>query len=329
MNFVSVVIPARNEEKFIGRCLESLVTNDYPKKHLEILAVDGASEDKTKEVIQEYVQKYPFIKFFENPEKYTPISMNIGIKNAKGDVIILAGAHSTYNPDYISKSVHYLEKCDADNVGGVLKTLPATNTYPARAIALALSSFFGTGGASFRVGGNKPQWVDTVFGGCFRREIFDKIGFYNENLIRSQDMEFSIRLHNAGGKILLAPDIITTYHPKSTFGSFFTHNIKDGVWAILPMKYGAPPFKLRHLIPLLFVLGIFGPLIPSIWYKPFIFLTAAILALYILASLYFSTRIAISEKKLALIPYLVTAFATRHFGYGIGSMVGLIKLVLP
>ena len=331
--FVSVVIPCRNEEKFIGRCLDSIVANDYPKDRLEILIVNGASTDKTREIVEGYSKKYPFIKLLENPKITTPISMNIGVKNAKGDIIMITGAHSTYNPDYISKSVRYLEDYGADNVGGALVTKPAVGTYSARAIALALSSFFGTGGASFRVGGGlaaqagKPRWVDTAFGGCFRKEVFRKIGYFNENLTRSQDMEFSIRLHKAGGKILFAPDISTTYYPKTTFGSFFKHNIKDGIWAILPMKYGAPPFKLRHLVSLFFVLGLIVPLIISIWLPPFYWLTAAVLALYLAVSLYFSASISLKEKNILLLPFLVIAFAVRHFAYGIGSIIGLARLV--
>ncbi|HXF44197.1 MAG TPA: glycosyltransferase family 2 protein [Candidatus Paceibacterota bacterium] len=326
--FVSVIIPARNEEEFIGRCLDSLIANDYPKNRLEILVVNGASTDKTAAIAAGYSEKYPFIKVLENPRITTPISMNIGVKSAKGDIVMIGGAHSTYNSDYISKSVRYLEKYGADNVGGALQTKPAVNTYPARAIALALSSFFGTGGASFRVGGKKPTWTDTAFGGCFRKEVFGKIGYFNESLTRSQDMEFSIRLHRAGGKILFAPDISTTYYPKTTFREFWKHNIKDGIWAILPMKYGAPPFKLRHLIPLIFVLSIISPLILSIWYRPFLYLTFGVLGFYLLASLYFSIHIALKERNPALIPYLVAVFAVRHFGYGIGSLIGLVKLIL-
>ena len=253
--------------------------------------------------------------------------MNIGVKSARGDVIMIAGAHSTYNPDYISKSVRYLEEYGADNVGGALETKPAVNTYTARAIALALSSFFGTGGASFRVGGEKPRWVDTAFGGCFRKEVFQKIGYFNENLTRSQDMEFSIRLHNAGGKILFAPDILTTYYPKTMFGSFFKHNIKDGIWAILPLKFGAPLFKPRHLLPFVFTLvlalsGILGTGIPA---ARSIFALA--LGVYFAVSLFFSTKIAAREKNIALLPFLITAFAIRHFAYGLGSLMGIFKLL--
>lgn len=325
--FVSVVIPCRNEEKFIGRCLDSIIANDYPKTNLEILAVNGASEDKTRDVVSDYGRKYPFVKLLENPKKITPISMNIGVKNAKGEIIMIVGSHSTYHPDYISKSVKYLEEYGADNVGGVLKTLPAKNTLPAKAIALALSSFFGTGGANFRTGSDKPEWVDTAFGGCFRREVFDKIGFFNENLVRSQDMEFSIRLHRAAGKILVAPDIVTTYYPKATLGAFIRHNIADGIWAVLPLKYKAPLFKPRHLAPLAFILVVLLSGIAGIFYPFLRLFFFGLLGIYLLVSLFFSAKLAWKGKNPALLPFLVAAFAARHFGYGIGSIIGLARLV--
>lgn len=326
--FVSVVIPCRNEEKFIGRCLESFIANDYPKDRMEVLVVNGASEDGTRSIVADYAARYPFIKLLENPKKITPISMNVGITNARGDVVILAGAHADYQKDYISKSVRYLEEYGADNVGGALRTLPAEHTRTARAIAYALSSFFGTGGATFRVGSEKPRFVDTVFGGCFRKEVFKKIGLINERLVRSQDMEFSVRLKRAGGKILLAPDIVVTYYPKPTFGSFWKHNVQDGIWAILPLKFGAPLFKPRHLLPLLFVLGVAVSAIAGIFFRPLLLVAGGVLLLYLLAAMFFSLAIALEKKDMPLVPFLLAAFAVRHFGYGIGSVAGVLKLMV-
>jgi len=325
---ISIIIPCRNEEKFIGKCLDSLVAQGFPADRLEILVVNGASEDKTEEVIRSYVQKYPFVKLLQSPQKCTPISMNVGLKNATGDVVMIVGAHSDLEPGYVRKCVQYLYQYDADAVGGILITKPATQTLAAKAIVAVLTSFFGTGGSRFRMKrGGGIQESDTVFNGCYRREVFEKIGYFNEKLFGSQDFELNLRLKKAGGKILLAPNIATAYYPKATLKEFFKHNIKDGIWAILPMKYGAPPFKLRHLIPLFFVLGVIGPFILSIWYRPFIFLTLGVLGLYLLASFYFSIRIAVKEKNLLLIPFLVAAFAVRHFGYGFGSFIGLFRLI--
>ena len=210
--FVSIIIPCRNEEPFILKCLNSLFLQDYPKEKLEILVIDGASEDKTKKIIQEYIKKHPFVKLLENPQKFTPIGLNIGIKEAKGDVIARMDAHAEYEKEYISKCVKYLNKYKVDNVGGVMITLSRKDTIWGKAIIAVLSHRFGVGNARFRVGAQKPVLVDTVFGGCYRREVFNKIGYFNENLVRGQDMDFNLRLRKAGGKILLVPKIKSYYY---------------------------------------------------------------------------------------------------------------------
>jgi len=308
--FVSIIIPCRNEEKHIGKCLDSILEQDYPKENLEVLVVDGMSDDKTGEIVKAYSGKYPFIKLLENPKRFTNFALNIGIKEAKGEIIMLMGAHADYEKDYVSKCVRYLKEYGADNVGGVMKTLPSKNTLWARAIAITLSYPFGAGTSYFRVGSAKPRWVDTVFGGCYKREVFDKIGFFNENLVRSQDLEFNMRLKKAGGKILLAPDIVNYYYPKSNLKDFFIHNLDDGFWSLYPTKFTKKPFKLRHYIPLIFVLTL--PL--SIW--P-----------YIPVSLFFSLEIAIKENDLRFLFLMPLAFFSRHFGYGLGSILGAIKIL--
>lgn len=324
---ISVVIPCRNEKNFIGPALDSLLAGDYPRERMEILVVDGQSDDGTREVLADYAKKYPLLKILDNPKKITPTAMNIGVRQARGDVIVRLDAHSIYPPDYIKKCVRYLDEYQAANVGGIRRAVPSRDTKIAKVIALTFSSFFGVGNAYYQTGTREPREVDTVFCGCYRKETFQKIGLYNENLVRSQDMEFNIRLKRAGGKIILVPDLIISYFPKSTLKEFFDHNVKDGLWAILPMKYGVR-LKLRHFIPLFFVVGIIGPLIISIWYWPLIYLAIGIVILYLLMAIFFSSRIAVKEKKIILIPFLIAAFATRHFGYGIGSITGLIRLII-
>jgi len=309
---VSIIIPCRNEEKFIKKCLESVLNQDYPKEKMEVLVVDGMSEDRTREIIEDFRLKNANlkIKLIDNPRKFTNFAFNIGIREAKGEIIMLAGAHAIYEKDYVSKCVKYLKKYDADCVGGVLKTIPAENTLIGKAIAISLSRPFGAGTSYFRIGAKEPREVDTVFGGCYKREVFEKIGLFNENLLRSQDMEFNLRLKRVGGKILLFPDIVAYYYPQSNFKNFFLHNFQDGVWAILPFKLAKTPLKLRHYIPLFFVLTL--PI--SIW--P-----------YILLSLIFSVQIAFREKDFRLFFLMPIAFFCRHFGYGLGSILGLIKLL--
>ena len=308
--FVSIIIPCRNEERHIGKCLETILEQDYPKENLEVLVVDGMSEDKTREVIENWKLKIGNLRVLDNPQRFTPFAFNMGIKEAKGDIIMLMGAHAGYEKDYVSKCVRYLKEYDADNVGGVLVTLPRENTVVAKAIALALSHPFGVGGSTFRKGSKKVIEADTVFGGCYKREVFDKIGLFNENLIRSQDMEFNIRLKKAGGKIILAPDIVCYYYPKDNLRDFLKHNFQDGAWAILPLKFVKFPLKMRHYIPLIFILTL--PL--SIW--P-----------YLLFSLFFSAQIAVRKKSLNLFFILPLAFGARHLGYGFGSVWGIIKVI--
>jgi len=311
LSFVSIIIPCRNEEKFIGKCLESILNQDYPKEKMEVLVVDGMSEDRTREIIKNFQFSNPNfqLRLLDNPKKFTPFGLNIGIKNAQGKVIIRMDAHATYEKDYVSKCVKYLKEYKADNVGGIVKTLASANTLIAQAIAICLSHPFGVA-SLFRLGSVKMKEVDTVFGGCYKKEVFDKIGLFNENLIRSQDMEFNLRLKRAGGKILLFPDIVAYYYPQSNLKDFFHHNFQDGIWAIYPLNFVKIPFKLRHYIPLIFVLTL--PL--SIW-------------LYILVSLFFSAQIAFREKDIRYFFVMPAVFATRHIGYGLGSVWGLIKLL--
>lgn len=307
---VSIIISCRNEERFIADCLDSFIVQNYPKDELEVLVVDGMSEDNTRKIIKDYSSKYKFIKLIDNLNKLTPFAVNLGIKNSKGEIIFLAGAHAKYSSDLILKLVKNINKYEADVVGGVLKTLPKENTLWARAIALSLSSSFGAGNSAFRTGVEKPTWADTVFAGCYKKSVFERVGLFNEKLIRSQDMEFAQRMKKAGIKVLLIPDVVAYYYPKDNLFEFFKHNLKDGIWAVYPLKFVKTPLKLRHYIPLIFVLTL--PL--SIW--P-----------YIPVSLFFSYKIAASEKDLKLFFAMPLVFFVRHFAYGVGSILGLIKLI--
>jgi len=319
---VSIVIPCRNEKEFISRCLDSLLKQDYPRENLEVLIVDGMSEDGTKEIIGNYAQSHSFIKILYNQNKFTPFGLNMGTREAKGNIIVRMDAHAQYEKDYVSQCLRYLNEYNADNVGGVIKTLPSKNNIWSKAIALVLSHPFGAGSSFFRIGTAKPKWVDTVFGGCFKREVFKKIGFFNEKLIRSQDIEFNHRLRKAGGKILLVPDIRVSYYPQSNFKDFLKHNFNDGLWTIYPLKFGIKIFSWRHLIPLFFILFLFV----SAEFYPLLFFFAIFFYLFI--SILFSFFLAVKERNPGLLIVLPIVFANRHFAYGLGSFWGLLKTLI-
>src|SRR3989344_8498691 len=210
--FVTAIVPCLNEERHIAECLDSILANDYPKDKMEILVVDGYSKDKTLEIIKSKGEQFSVIRLLDNPRVITPAAMNIGIQNAKGDIIIKMDAHSVYAKDYISKCVEHLEESGADNVGGALQSIPAKNTLMARAIAICLSHVFGAGGSYFRTGSEEPREVDTVAFGCYKREVFDRVGFYDERMEKTEDLDLNLKLRKVGGKIMLFPDIKALYY---------------------------------------------------------------------------------------------------------------------
>lgn len=327
MPAVSIIIPCRNEEKFISKCLDSIITQDYPKDKLEILVVDGMSQDGTREIIEKYVKSYSFVRLLDNHRKITPAAMNIGIKNAKGEVIVIMGVHTEYQKNYISQMVHWIDKTGVECVGGVITTKPANSSLTAKTIALTLSSPFGVGNAYFRIGSKEPKYVDTVPFGGYRKGVFERIGLFDENLVRNQDIEFNLRLKRAGGKILLVPDVVSCYIARSTLKELFIQNFWNGFWVIYSLKFAKLPFSNRHLVPFIFVSLLLGSLVLSLFSNLFLYLFIFITCSYFITNLFFSLKISLKKGIKYLLP-LIMIFATLHFSYGFGSMCGVIKLLI-
>ncbi|MGZ8892846.1 MAG: glycosyltransferase family 2 protein [Halobacteriota archaeon] len=208
---VTIIIPCRNEVRHIASCLESLIGNSFTKDRMQILVVDGMSDDGTRDQIGVFLAKYPFVQLLDNIRQITPAALNVGIRKARGDIIIRVDAHARYPSNYVEKLLEWMDKTSADNVGGVVVTRPGRDGLIAEAIAIAMSHPFGVGNSYFRIGTKEPRWVDTVPFGCYKRAVFDKIGMFDEELVRNQDDEFNSRLIKAGGKILLIPDVKIEY----------------------------------------------------------------------------------------------------------------------
>lgn len=327
LSFVSVIIPCRNEEGFIGRCINSILKQDYPMKDIEILVVDGRSDDKTREIVSEIAGKYPFIKLLDNEKKIVPTALNTGIKNARGEIIIRMDAHSIYAHDYISKSVKYLKEYDCDNVGGIWITKPGSDTVIARSIALALSHPFGVGNAYYRIGSPEPRFVDTVPFGCYKREVFQKIGLFDEDLVRNQDDEFNMRLIKSGGKILLVPEIVSHYYARETLSKLWKMYYQYGHFKPLVAQKVGAVLTVRQVVPALFAGSLLMTLLLAVLFKPFIWLFVFILALYAIVNLPISFLIAVKEQ----IKYFITlpiTFATIHLGYGFGYLKGILDFII-
>ncbi len=293
---VSAIVLCRNEEKFIDKCLDSIIANDYPKEKLEILVVDGMSEDRTREIVEKYRKDYQFIKLINNSKKLTPFAFNEGIRNSNGELVMIMSAHATYGTDYIKKCVSASHKYNAENVVGIWKILPRGDGFIDKAIVLALSSSFGVGNAKYRTASDKKkeaEYVDTGAYGCYKKSVFENVGLFNENLSRGQDMEFNLRLKMAGGKTILVPDAVVYYSARSDFNSFCKHNFRNGVWALLPFQYSsALPVSSRHLVPLAFVSSLIISGMLTLFLPNFFWLFLFIISSYSLCNIYFSARIA-------------------------------------
>jgi glycosyltransferase involved in cell wall biosynthesis len=325
---VTVIVPCRNEERYIGPCLESIMAGGYPSSRLEVLVLDGESGDRSAEIVRGYCERFNNIRLISNPHRTTPWAMNLGIKEASGSVIVKADAHSTFGPEYIPLAVRYLYEFGADDVGGVLETLPGADSRAARAVASVLSSRYGAGNSYFRIGANEPRWVDTVAYGCYRRDVFDRIGLYNTHLTRSQDIDLNSRLRRAGGRILLHPALRIRYFASPTLSGFFKHNFTDGEWAILPVAWGSFALSPRHLAPMALVICFIVGFVLACFYWPAAWTLAALAVAYMVVTAAFSLAGSVKYRERAMTSLIFIAYCARHFGYGIGSIWGCLRLLV-
>ena len=327
--FVTVVVPCRNEEKHIARCLESILANDYPKERMEILVLDGMSEDRTREIVAGYSERYALVRLVDNPKKHIPVAMNIGIREARGERILKMDAHSTYQAEYISRCVQYQDLYGAENAGGVWKMVPGADTATARAIVLGLGSRFGSGNANVKVGVDKPTWSDTTAFGCFKKELFDRIGMYDEKLLSSSDLDLNQRISAAGGGILVAPDVVVNYVADADLRALRRHVFADGVWISYVMKFGKRAWSWRHWVPAAFVMGLAGAFALGAVNRGFLWLGLGVAAMYAAVSVGVSLQIAVREREARYAVLLPIVFAVRHFVHGMGTLFGLLLVIVP
>lgn len=319
---LSVICPVFNEEKHIDSCINSILEQDYPKDDLEILFVDGQSTDNTRKIIASYCSMFLFIRLIDNPKCIVPTALNIGIKEARGEIIIRLDAHAKYPNNYFSLLTEKLNNLGADNVGGVCRTLPANDTPVCRAIAESMSSPFGMGNSHFRVGVYKEMMVDTVPFGCFKRDIFNKIGLFDEELTRNQDDEFNGRIIQNGGKIWLIPSVIIDYYARGSVGKTSKMFYQYGLFKPLVNKKLKKPATLRQFFPPLFVAGIITGGLLSVVNKPVRWIFLSVCLLYLTLSLLFALRRTKRFPDFLIIPAI---FLIVHISYGVGYWVGIVK----
>lgn len=324
---VSIVIPCRNEEFYIEGCLRSVERNCSPEFEMEILVVDGMSTDRTRAIVGRLAAEFGNIRLLDNPGLLTPKGLNIGVRAARGRYIMRMDAHAEIAPDYVARCLKAMKEHPADNVGGPMRTLPRDITLMGRAIIAGLSHRFGVGNSHFRTGSSEARYVDTVFGGFYRREVFERIGYFNEDLPRGQDIEFNLRLKAAGGRTLLVPGVDSTYYARSDYRSFLPHNFTNGKWVVLAFdRSDVVPVSLRHLIPLFFVLSLLG-CASLCWLEPIQWLGLGVAGAYLAACSAASASVARREREWRMFLPMMACFAGLHVSYGCGSLAGAIHLL--
>lgn len=324
MNYeVAIVIPTLNEERFISRCLNSIIKQTYEFEKMDVMIIDGGSNDKTKDIVAEYQKSHQNIRFIENKKKIQSVAFNIGLKKSTAPYIIRLDAHAEYNSKYISLCIENLKQDEKrGNVGGRWNILPFNQSIWAQTNAILNHSRFGIGGAAFRVS-NEAHNTDSVPFGAFPRKVIDQIGGMREDLPRGEDNEYNSRIRKAGYKIFFDPNIISSYFARPTLGASCKQMYANGNSIGYLYYIDREAIGIRHLIPLLFVVsGLFSIIISVLW-SPFCYVFCGGLALYLIADAIASIMGAKDNVKCTL-PLFILFFCV-HVSYGIGTIAGLIK----
>ncbi|MGE5213627.1 MAG: glycosyltransferase family 2 protein [Nitrospirota bacterium] len=316
---VSIVVPCRNERDHIESCVRSILQQEALSGELEIIVADGMSDDGTRETLVKLAAQDQRLRIVDNPIGVTPAGMNIGIRQARGRYVAIMGAHNTYASDYLCRSIEIIEQHGADNVGGAV--ICDAKSPLQRAIAAAHHSPFSVGGARWH-NVNYEGPADTVFGGVYRREVFGRIGLFDEELVRNQDDEFNLRLTRAGGKIWHSPKIKSWYTPRGSISALFLQYRQYGYWKVRVIQKHKLPASVRHLIPGCFVLSLIILSMASVLSASAFWVLLALAGLYSLCNLTASLLTA-GRNGGALVLVLPVVFAAYHFGYGLGFLHGM------
>ena len=323
--FVTVIVPMRNEERRIDRCIESILRQDYPRDRMELIIADGMSTDRSPEIVREYSKKYPWIRLIENPQRIQSDAMNRGIALAKGSIIARIDSHSEYASDYVSKCVHYLQRTGAENAGGLYATYPGADTLMAKCIAAITSNSLVVGGAAFRVSW-RPRYSDSCVFGAWPRRVFDQIGLFNPALARGEDNDINSRILRCGGKIFQTPAIKLKYYNQAKLYGLCRQAYGNGLY-ILPMLWAnASTWRFRYFATFFFDLWLvlFGLL--SIWKPVFLYPLLFAAGLYALMLLVVTVQVGV-RKGWNLVPLVPVSVFSYHVTYGLGTAVSLWRFL--
>lgn len=319
---VSVVIPCKNEKEYIEQCIESFLNQTYPKELYEVLICDGMSDDGTREIVNKY--KNDNVCLLDNVGLTAPKGMNLGIKNSTADIIIIFGAHAYADKDFIKNNVQLLNKEEKlACVGGPIETI--NSSVKGKAIALAMSSPFGVGNALFRYA-KEEMYVDTVAFGAYKRSVLNKIGYFDDELVRNQDDEINYRVIKNGYKILLSPKVKSYYYSRDSLKKLWRQYFQYGFWKVKVMQKHGKTASIRHLVPMAFVVTNILGILLGVFIKPIRILWIIEVMAYILCDIISSIKI--TKCELGILKYIPIIFPILHISYGLGFLEGLFAFYI-
>ncbi|MBN2084320.1 MAG: glycosyltransferase family 2 protein [Anaerolineales bacterium] len=323
---ISVLIPCRNEERTIEQVLEALRRQSFPAGRMEVIVADGRSTDGTREKIEAYAGANPgwALRWVDNPGRSAPAGLNAALREARGEILLRMDAHAIPDPDYVEQCVKTFERSGCDGVGGAIDILPGGGGTVARAIAVAVANPFATGGVRYRSGGAEGE-VDTVPFAAFHREVFNRVGGFNEQVPVNEDYEFNYRVRAAGGRIFFTPKIRSRYIARGDLGSLARQYFYYGHQKAVMLSFHPKSIRLRQWIPALFapslvVLGAGAFLLP-----PLAIMLGLELIVYAAVCAAFAGREAVARKDAALLPALMLVFFCIHITWGAGFWTGAAR----
>jgi succinoglycan biosynthesis protein ExoA len=321
---VSIVVPCRNEREQIENTLRAISAQEAPPGGFEVIVADGMSDDGTRDILRQLAIQDLRVRIIDNPGLIVSTGLNAAIRAARGAIIIRMDAHTEYAPNYIQQCVAVLQETGADNVGGAW--IARGKGWISRAVAAAAQSPFSIGDPCGHNSDYEGIW-DTVYLGCWPRQVFERIGLFDEELVRNQDDEFNLRLTRAGGKVWQSPRIRSWYRPRESLGALLRQYKQYGYWKVRVIQKHKLPASMRHLVPGCFVFSLLALPVASFWWPIVIWSWLGLLGIYFGCNALASFRTAIRHgwELLLLLPVV---FACYHLGYGYGFLRGICDFVI-
>jgi glycosyltransferase involved in cell wall biosynthesis len=314
----SIVIATRNEEDFIGNCIETLENQELDSAKYEIIIIDGLSEDKTVDIIVEKQKSYSNIILIHNPKKIAPSAFNIGIKNSRGKYVFILGAHAEYPSDFIKKSLDSFKENEADCIGG--REIEKSKTKLGEAFAAVRNTAFGGGLSPYRYS-NKKQYVKTVAFGCYKKNALLRVGGFDEDLVRNQDNDLNKRIIQSGGKILFDPGIEFYYFSRGSLKGMFRQLFGYGYWEAKLIKRRKSQLSIVTLVPSIFVVYTLFAILLLLFQGSALPLCLEFIP-YLTIFAFFAIRVIMPKRLNPMITLFL--YLLIHFSIGLGFIIGLI-----